>query len=80
MHVGSFYEQFGNGLIFRAWENRQLGINNSLRGIRYKFSPLKEVEILAIHGKQRFGFEYSKGAMQERITSTKNGSITSCYC
>ena len=28
--VGSFYEQFGNGLIFRAWEDRQLGINNSL--------------------------------------------------
>ena len=61
--VGSFYEQFGNGLIFRAWEDRQLGINNSLRGIRYKFSLTKEVEILAVHGKQRHGFEYSNSVI-----------------
>ena len=61
--VGSFYEQFGNGLVFRAWEDRQLGINNSIRGIRYRFSPLKEIEISAIHGKQRFGFEYSNSVI-----------------
>ena len=61
--VGSFYEQFGNGLVFRAWEDRQLGINNSLRGIRYRFSPSKEIEISAIHGKQRFGFEYSNSVI-----------------
>ena len=61
--VGSFYEQFGNGLVFRAWEDRQLGINNSLRGIRYKFNPSKEVQISAIHGKQRFGFEYSNSVI-----------------
>ena len=61
--VGSFYEQFGNGLIFRAWEDRQLGVNNSLRGIRYRFYPSKEVEILAIHGKQRYGFEYSNSVI-----------------
>ena len=61
--VGSFYEQFGNGLIFRAWEDRQLGINNSLRGIRYKFNPTKEVQISGIHGKQRFGFEYSNSVI-----------------
>ena len=61
--VGSFYEQFGNGLVFRAWEDRQLGINNSLRGIRYRFFPLKEIEISAIHGKQRFGFEYSNSVI-----------------
>ena len=61
--MGSFYEQFGNGLVFRAWEDRQLGINNSLRGIRYKFSPTKEIEILAVHGKQRHGFEYSNSVI-----------------
>lgn len=61
--VGSFFEQFGNGLVFRAWEDRQLGINNSLRGIRYKFSPFKDVEILVIHGKQRYGFEFSNSTI-----------------
>mgnify|MGYP000771767395 FL=1 len=28
--VGDFYEQFGSGLILRAWEDRALGFNNSL--------------------------------------------------
>ena len=31
--------------------------------IRYRFSPLKEIEISAIHGKQRFGFEYSNSVI-----------------
>ena len=61
--VGSFYEQFGNGLVFRAWEDRQLGINNSVRGIRYKFYPNKLVEISAIHGKQRYGFNFSNSVI-----------------
>ena len=42
--VGSFYEQFGNGLIFRAWEDRQLGINNSIMGINYKYYPSANLE------------------------------------
>ena len=45
--IGSFYEQFGNGLVFRAWEDRQLGINNSIRGVRYKFYPSDNIEISA---------------------------------
>src|SRR5215208_6798408 len=27
VQVGDFYEQFGSGLVFRSWENRQIGIN-----------------------------------------------------
>ncbi len=36
--VGDFYDQFGNGLVFRAWEDRQLGLNNSLGGVRATFN------------------------------------------
>ena len=61
--VGSFYEQFGNGLVFRSWEDRQLGINNSIRGLRYKFFPSNNFEISAIHGKQRNGFQYSSSVI-----------------
>ena len=61
--IGSIYEQFGNGLIFRAWEDRQLGINNSIKGINYKFFPTSNLEISAIHGKQRNGFEYSNSTI-----------------
>ena len=32
--VGSIYEQFGSGLILRTWEDRQLGINNSIWGFK----------------------------------------------
>ena len=42
--VGSFYEQFGNGLVFRAWEDRQLGINNSLRGLDIDFPLQKKLK------------------------------------
>lgn len=36
--VGDFYEQFGNGIILRSWEDRALGFNNSLEGVRAGFS------------------------------------------
>lgn len=32
--IGDFYEQFGSGLLLRSWEDRQLGLNNSLGGLR----------------------------------------------
>ena len=32
--LGDYYDQFGSGLIFRTYEERSLGIDNSLRGAR----------------------------------------------
>ena len=61
--IGSFYEQFGNGLIFRAWEDRQLGINNSIAGVNYKYYPSEDIEFSIIHGKQRVGFDYSNSVI-----------------
>tara|TARA_A100001011_G_scaffold251539_1_gene259700 strand:+ start:8046 stop:9689 length:1644 start_codon:yes stop_codon:yes gene_type:complete len=61
--IGSFYEQFGNGLIFRAWEDRQLGINNSIMGVNYKYYPSDNLEFSIIHGKQRVGFDYSNSVI-----------------
>ena len=42
--VGDFYEQFGSGLILRAWEDRALGFNNSLGGARVTFNIKDIVE------------------------------------
>lgn len=61
--AGYFYEQFGSGLILRFWEDRQLGINNSLRGGRVKFSPYKSVYFTALYGNQRSGFNVSDGTI-----------------
>ncbi len=33
-HVGDIYDQMGNGLIFRTYEDRNLGFNNSLEGFQ----------------------------------------------
>ncbi len=59
--AGYFYEQFGNGLILRSWEDRQLGINNALRGGRIKYSPTKNLSFTGIYGKHRVGFGTSDG-------------------
>ena len=62
--VGAFYEQFGNGLIFRSWEDRQLGINNSIKGVKLKYYPSDNVELTALYGQQRDGFNYTPSTIQ----------------
>ncbi len=61
---GYFYDQFGSGLILRSWEDRQLGLNNSIKGLNIKFNPTEYIGIKAIFGKQRYGFEVSEGTIQ----------------
>ena len=36
--AGTFYEQFGSGLLFRSWEDRALGLNNAVMGARISYS------------------------------------------
>ena len=50
--AGDFYEQFGSGIVFRSWEDRELGINNSIGGARLTFNVLKD----ALQGRFLFGF------------------------
>lgn len=63
--AGHFYEQFGSGLVLRTWEDRQLGIANSIAGGMVKYSPLESVHITAMYGKQRngLGFDFTDGAI-----------------
>jgi hypothetical protein len=55
--VGNFYEQFGNGMIFRSYEQRQLGLDNAMDGLSLKFRPMAGVEIKAVYGKMRYNFD-----------------------
>ena len=71
--IGNVYDQFGSGFIFRAYEDRPLGVDNSLRGARFVFTPYKGIRLKALGGMQRkyfnygmnnaFGFDYSQGAV-----------------
>ena len=54
--IGNFYDQFGSGMILRAYEERQLGIDNSLDGIRIKYEPINGMYLKAMIGKQRYQF------------------------
>ena len=51
--LGSFYEQFGSGFILRAYEERSLGIDNSLQGARLAYRPWAGVAVKALTGRQR---------------------------
>ncbi len=52
--AGDFYEQFGSGMIFRAYEERALGLDNAMDGFRIKLRPTNSIELTALIGKQRF--------------------------
>lgn len=57
--LGNFYEQFGNGLIFRSFEDRSLGINNSILGAQLRYKPTRYLSLKAIGGKPRSFLSYS---------------------
>ena len=51
--VGNYYEQFGSGFILRTYEERSLGVDNSLLGARLVVKPADGVTLKALTGKQR---------------------------
>ena len=57
--AGYFYEQFGSGLLLRAYEERQLGWNNALRGGRVIYTPKSYLSATALYGQMRNAFEIS---------------------
>lgn len=57
--AGNFYEQFGSGLSFRAYEERALGLNNSLDGVRIRLNPAKWLSVKGIYGKPRRFDDYA---------------------
>ncbi len=52
--VGSFYEQFGNGLVLRSYEEWALGYDNSLNGIRIIYEPIRGLLFKGLYGTQRY--------------------------
>jgi hypothetical protein len=54
---GHFYEQFGNGIIFRAYEDRLLGIDNAVQGVRLNYDITKDLRVTAFTGKQKRRFD-----------------------
>jgi hypothetical protein len=62
--AGNFYEQFGSGMILRTYEDRYLGLDNSLRGVNVTLRPFDGVTIKALAGKQRCYWYYGDGLVR----------------
>lgn len=58
--LGTFYEQFGSGFILRTYEDRSLGIDNSLLGGRLLLKPTDGVVLKLLSGKQRHYWKWNK--------------------
>lgn len=62
--AGNFYEQFGSGMVLRAYEEHNLGYDNALNGIRVKFTPVQGVTLKGIWGYQRYFWQKSPGIIR----------------
>ena len=63
--AGTFYDQFGSGLLFRAWEDRTLGMNNAVMGARVTYNYKGIVSVKALWGLPRMGMEFSDPTPRE---------------
>lgn len=79
--AGTFYEQFGSGFILRTYEERSLGVDNSLLGGRLVLKPIEGLNIKLLSGKQRRYWNWNKSlvsgadvemSLDEWIPSLKN--------
>jgi hypothetical protein len=87
--LGTFYEQFGSGLALRTYEDRNLGYDNLLDGVRVIVRPGKGWVLKGVYGTQRLSFEQGQivhGAglvrgvdgefhLNEGIQSMKNSAL-----
>lgn len=62
--AGNYYEQFGSGIIFRSYEERALGIDNVMEGLRAKITPIDGLAITALIGKQRLFWGLGDGIVR----------------
>ena len=59
--LGTLYEQFGSGFILRTFEERSLGIDNSILGGRVTLKMLPGVTLKALTGVQRRYWKWDGG-------------------
>ncbi len=62
--VGNYYEQFGSGMIFRSFEERGLGLDNAMDGVRLRYQPIKGLYLKAFVGRQRLYFGKTNGIVR----------------
>jgi len=82
--AGYFYEQFGSGLAFRSYEDRLIGIDYAIQGVKAKYAINDNLFVKAFTGRQkgfqtnRFGFapEIVKGLNAEGLKTIGNFNLS----
>jgi hypothetical protein len=62
--AGNFYEQFGSGLVFRSYWEPNLGLDNSLDGLKIVLRPKNGITLKGVIGRQRDFFVYPENIVR----------------
>ncbi len=62
--IGYFYDQFGSGAIFRAYEGRGQNLDYAIRGMHAKYSLNDDWTVKAFVGRQKFLFDTYASVMK----------------
>ena len=77
--AGHYYEQFGSGMILRAYEDRYLGLDNALQGFNVKYRPVDGVTLKGVIGRQRVYWDYGKGLVRGLDGEVSLNSVVKCW-
>lgn len=58
---GTIYDQIGSGILFRAYEDRGLLIDNALQGVHVKFKPSEHLVLKGMMGVQKSVAQFGAG-------------------
>ncbi len=62
--VGSFYEQYGSGMVNRSYWEWYLGYDTFYEGVRVRYKPVRGLMFKAMVGKQRFYWDFGEGLVR----------------
>ncbi len=74
--AGDFFEQFGSGLVYRSFEDRQLGLNTATQGLRFTATPTEWLAVKAFYGRPRMAVIQHAGSLVGGLDASVNvGSL-----
>jgi len=65
--IGNFYEQFGSGLVLRSYEEKMLGYDNALDGLRIMYQPFTGVYVKGLMATQRLFFQKNETGFSRTV-------------
>jgi hypothetical protein len=70
--AGDFFEQFGSGLAYRSFEDRQLGVNSATQGVRLTMNVTDDIAIKAFAGRPRLAVLGHAGSLVAGVDASFN--------